>query len=106
MRTKSFYEILVYRNTIPLCDGNLLKDAGFLRSSAGKGTPQLKVPHTSFFDGVRNEKTLENFNWDMKRYFKAAKVPKVEQISLVGMYLTGDAKVWWRTQYDDDARIG
>lgn len=43
-------------------------------------------------------KTLENFLWDVDQYFKAVKVPDTEQVPLVGMYLTGDAKLWWLTR--------
>ncbi|KAL0402564.1 UNVERIFIED_CONTAM: hypothetical protein Slati_4286300 [Sesamum latifolium] len=34
---------------------------------------------------------------------KAAKVPDAEKVSITSMYLTGDAKLWWRSHLSDDA---
>ncbi|KAL0439271.1 UNVERIFIED_CONTAM: hypothetical protein Slati_2410100 [Sesamum latifolium] len=34
---------------------------------------------------------------------KAAKVPGAEKVSITSMYLTGDAKLWWRSRLSDDA---
>ena len=73
-------------------DVNLLKDAGF-QGASRLSALRVKVLDPSSFDGVQNAKTLENFIWDMKKYFKVAKVPNGEQVSLVGMYLSGDAKL-------------
>lgn len=42
----------------------------------------------------------------MEQYFKVTKVLDGKQVSLVGMYLVGDAKLWWKTRQDDDARAG
>lgn len=28
-----------------------------------------------------------------------------EQVNITSMYLTGDAKLWWRTRLDDDASV-
>src|SRR5262249_7140356 len=50
----------------------------------------------------RNAKELENFLWDMEQYFKAARVPETEKVTLTTMYLAGDAKLWWRSRLDDD----
>lgn len=76
-----------------MVDLNLLKDASFLGVSTGRNTTCIKVLEPSSFDGVQNTKTLKSFIWDMEQYFKAAKFSKVKQLSLVGLYLTGDAKL-------------
>ncbi|WKA05087.1 hypothetical protein VitviT2T_023072 [Vitis vinifera] len=55
------------------------------------------------FNGNRNAKELENFLWDIEQFFKAAHVPDGEKVSITSMYLTGDAKLWWRTKVEDDA---
>lgn len=70
------------------------------RSSSTK----VRVPEPSHFGGVRNAKELENFLWDMESYFQAAKIPENEKVSITSMYLTGDAKLWWRTRSTDEAR--
>lgn len=48
---------------------------------------RVKVPEPAPFDGVQSAKTIENFLWDVNKYFKAAKVPELEQTPLVGMML-------------------
>ncbi|RVW21233.1 hypothetical protein CK203_114573 [Vitis vinifera] len=40
------------------------------------------------------------------KFFKAAHVPDGEKVSITSMYLTGDAKLWWRTRMEDDAESG
>ncbi|KAL0352155.1 UNVERIFIED_CONTAM: Transposon Ty3-I Gag-Pol polyprotein [Sesamum calycinum] len=68
---------------------------------------KVKVPDPKPFGGARSVKELENFPWDMETYFQAARIPEAEKVSITSMYLTGDAKLWWRTCLSDDAvRIG
>ena len=42
----------------------------------------------------------------MEQFFKAAHVPDSEMVSITSMYLSGDAKLWWRTRMGDDAESG
>ena len=42
----------------------------------------------------------------MEQYFRAARVVERDQVTITSMYLEGDAKLWWRTQLDDDASAG
>ena len=58
-----------------------------------------------FYD-TRNAKDLENFHWDMEQYFIASRIPAGEQVTITTMYLSGDAKLWWRIGSSDDATIG
>ncbi|KAL0452904.1 UNVERIFIED_CONTAM: hypothetical protein Slati_1268500 [Sesamum latifolium] len=39
----------------------------------------------------------------MEAYFQAARIPDDENVSITSMYLTGDAKLWWRTRLSNDA---
>ena len=39
----------------------------------------------------------------MEQYFIVARIPVGEQVTITTMYLTGDAKLWWRTRSSDDA---
>ncbi|KAK4381519.1 hypothetical protein Sango_2961700 [Sesamum angolense] len=64
---------------------------------------KVKVPDPKPFGGARSAKELENFLWDMETYFQAARIPEAEKVSITSMYLTGDAKLWWRTRLSDDA---
>ena len=42
----------------------------------------------------------------MEQYFIAAQISVGKQVVITTMYLTGDAKLWWRTRSSDDAAAG
>ena len=42
----------------------------------------------------------------MEQYFIAARIPVGEQVIITTMFLTGNAKLWWRTRSSDDAAAG
>ncbi|KAK4403127.1 hypothetical protein Sango_1053400 [Sesamum angolense] len=64
---------------------------------------KVKVPDPMLFGGARSIKEIENFLWDMETYFQAARILEAEKVSITSMYLTGDAKLWWRPCLSDDA---
>ena len=39
----------------------------------------------------------------MEQYFKATRVSDQEKVTITSMYLSGDAKLWWRIHVEDDA---
>ena len=67
---------------------------------------RLKVPEPKKFEGTRSAKDLENFIWDMQEYFTAAKVPEDRQVSMASMFMTGDAKLWYRCRAEEDEAAG
>ncbi|KAH7839969.1 hypothetical protein Vadar_010755 [Vaccinium darrowii] len=64
----------------------------------------MKVPEPKAFGGARNAKELENFLSDTEQYFLATHVLEGERVTITAMYLTGDAKLWWRTQSKGEVR--
>ena len=54
---------------------------------------KVKVLEPKHFNGARSAKDLENFVWDIEQYFKAAKVPDQEKVTITSMYFLGDAKL-------------
>ena len=38
----------------------------------------------------------------MEQYFIATRIPVGEQVTITTMYLTGDAKLWWKTRTSND----
>ncbi|KAK4403123.1 RNA-directed DNA polymerase [Sesamum angolense] len=58
-------------------------------------------------DGVQAEvkflKRVVGQDEDCAPMSKAARIPEAEKVSITSMYLTGDAKLWWRTRLSDDA---
>ena len=67
---------------------------------------RLKVPEPKKFEGARSAKDLGNFIWDMEEYFVAANIPEERQVSLASMFLSGDAKLWYRTRTEEDRSAG
>ena len=85
----------------------VLKKAVLQGSSSGPKAPsKVRVPEPKGFNGNKNAKELENFLWDMEQFFKVAHIPDGEKVSITSMYLTGDAKLWWRNRMEDDAESG
>ncbi|KAL0411991.1 UNVERIFIED_CONTAM: hypothetical protein Slati_3788800 [Sesamum latifolium] len=63
---------------------------------------RLRIPESKAYSGARDAKEVENFLFDMEQYFLAANVEdEARKVSTVTMYLTGDAKLWWRTKYSE-----
>ncbi|KAL0378936.1 UNVERIFIED_CONTAM: hypothetical protein Sradi_3199100 [Sesamum radiatum] len=61
---------------------------------------RLWIPEPKAYGGARDAKEVENFLFDMEQYFLAANVvDEARKVSTAIMYLTGDAKLWWRTKY-------
>ncbi|KAL4620633.1 hypothetical protein ACB092_06G169700 [Castanea dentata] len=71
----------------------LLKRAMCGLPREGEVATKVKVPKPKHFNGARSVKDLENFLWDMEQYFKAARVPDQEMVTITSMYLSGDAKL-------------
>ncbi|PIM96991.1 hypothetical protein CDL12_30548 [Handroanthus impetiginosus] len=76
-------------------------DVRLLKRTVGSDTADIqffsskeKIPEPSPFGGERSAKELENFLWDMKTYFQAAKVIESDKIFITSMFLTDDAKLW------------
>ncbi|KAH7856309.1 hypothetical protein Vadar_006597 [Vaccinium darrowii] len=81
----------------------LVVNRAFLGCSDGlDNRVNMKVPEPKAFGGARNAKELEDLLWDMEQYFSAARVPEGERVTITVMYLTGDAKLWWRTRSEDE----
>ena len=54
---------------------------------------KIKVFELKSFNGSRNSKELENFLWSIEQYFKVARIPASDQVTITSMYLSGDAKL-------------
>ena len=70
--------------------------------SGGMEFTRARVPEPRAYGGARDAKELDNFLFDMEQFFKAVKADAEEtRISMATMYLSGDAKLWWRTKHDE-----
>ena len=75
-------------------------------SSTRVESSKVKIPYPKAFSGARSAKELENFIWDIEQYFTAARVPDADKLNITTMYLSGDAKLWWRTRNAEDVSAG
>ena len=63
---------------------------------------RVKMPEPKHYFGERDAKLLENFLFDMEQYFLAVRAESEEiKVSMATMYLSGDAKLWWRMKYQE-----
>ena len=63
---------------------------------------RVKISKPKHYFGERDAKLLENFLFDMEQYFQAVRAESKEiKVSMATMYLSGDAKLWWRTKYQE-----
>ena len=106
-------ELLTMRETQNLTLQTLQEDVAVLKKAVLRtsprttdAAPKVIVPEPKGFDGTRSAKELENFLWDMDQFFRAAQVADEEKVSITGMYLMGDAKLWWRTRLEGDDESG
>ncbi|KAF2319183.1 hypothetical protein GH714_013826 [Hevea brasiliensis] len=61
-----------------------------------------KNPELKAFGGARDAKEVDNFLFDIELYFNATKNNSDEgRLKMVPMYLTVDAKLWWRTKVEE-----
>ena len=62
----------------------------------------LRAPEPHGYGGARDAKELENFLFDMEQYFRATRPDSEDtKVSIATMYLNGDAKLWWRTHWEE-----
>jgi hypothetical protein len=77
-----------------------------INTPSGVSTSKRNVPKPESFGRARSSKELENFLWDMEQYFSVMKISVAEQVNLTVMYLTGDAKLWWRMRIEENLSAG
>ena len=108
----SLKDMLTMTDSFSASMRNLEADVALLKRAVSQGRgndghgSKIKVPEPKSFNGTRSAKDLENFLWDMEQYFKAARIQEGDKVSITGMYLVGDAKLWWRTRSEGDASAG
>ncbi|KAL0361989.1 UNVERIFIED_CONTAM: hypothetical protein Scaly_1154100 [Sesamum calycinum] len=78
---------------------NMLSELNLLKRVVGREedrTPmsKVKILDPKPFAGACSAKELEDFLWDIKMYFQAARVLDVEIVSITDMYLIWDVKLW------------
>ncbi|XP_074306255.1 uncharacterized protein LOC141641327 [Silene latifolia] len=63
------------------------------------GTPKVKPPTPLKYSGARDSKEVDNFIFDMEQYFRVSALDEGLKVSTASMYLTDDAKQWWRSKH-------
>ena len=72
-------ELLTVREAQNLALQTLQEDVAILKKAVLRtsprttdASPKVRVPESKGFDGTRSAKELENFLWDMEKFFRAA----------------------------------
>ncbi|KAK3043558.1 hypothetical protein RJ639_002137 [Escallonia herrerae] len=61
-----------------------------------------KMPEPRSYDGAREARKVDNFFWQLERYFEALNIDdEDEKVQTLVMYLTNIAALWWRRRYTD-----
>ena len=78
------------------------RPTGIASSSGVRDTPRIDLPKPKEFKGVRDAREVENFLWQMERYFECMKVEDEQmKVRTVSLYLTDNATLWWRRKHAD-----
>lgn len=80
----------------------VLKMAIGSSSGSNQNVDRTKIPEPKSFDGSRDSKVLENFIWDVEHYFKVTNKRDSAKVDIAALYLSGDAKLWWRSRQVSD----
>ncbi|KAL0463296.1 UNVERIFIED_CONTAM: Retrovirus-related Pol polyprotein from transposon [Sesamum latifolium] len=92
-------EITALNSELEDCRQCVVSNAPVVAHDAGA---RLRIPEPKAYSGARDAKEVENFLFDMEQYFLAANVEdEARKVLTATMYLTGDAKLWWRTKYSE-----
>ncbi|KAH9293526.1 hypothetical protein KI387_041270 [Taxus chinensis] len=89
---------------VTLCRSAVLAVAKTSPSSSSSGSKLPKVKEPESYDGARDDQLLENFFWDVGEYLAGlGGLSDAQEVRAAARYLTGTAKVWWRTLANDIA---
>ncbi|GMP84440.1 hypothetical protein CsSME_00037971 [Camellia sinensis var. sinensis] len=63
---------------------------------------KVRAPEPKSYDGARDAREIDNFIWNMERYFENVDiVDEDEKVQTATMYLKDTAMLWWRRRYAD-----
>lgn len=71
------------------------------RDALGVGAAKIKPPKPRDYSGARDAKEVDNFLFDMEQYFRICQLSDDQKVDTAIMYLSEDAKLWWRTKHAD-----
>ena len=70
------------------------------RVMATHEAPRVEVPKPHTFSGQWDAKELDNFLWNMERYFEAiALTDEATKVRTATLYLTDNATLWWHRRF-------
>ncbi|ERN17429.1 hypothetical protein AMTR_s00037p00230460 [Amborella trichopoda] len=75
----------------------------FVGSTSGiKDVPRADLPKPKEFKAVRDAKEVENFLWQVERYFEGLNLEdKQVKVRTASLFLTDNAILWWRRKHAD-----
>ena len=70
------------------------------RVMATHEAPTVEVLKPHMFSGKRDAKELDNFLWNMERYFEAITLnDEAAKVCSAILYLTDNATLWWHSRF-------
>ena len=64
--------------------------------------PRVEVPKPYSFSGKRDAKELDNYLWNMERYFEAIGLKdEATKVRTATLYLIDNATLWWRRKFSE-----
>ena len=65
-------------------------------------TPRIEVPKPTQFMGQREARSVDDFLWEMERYFEGVNIgDDATKIKTATLYLKETAGLWWRRKHGD-----
>ena len=78
----------------------IYKSAPSTRVMATHEAPRVEVPKPHTFSGKRDSKELDNFLWNIGRYFEAiALTDEATKVRSATLYFIDNATLWWRRRF-------
>ncbi|KAI3465182.1 hypothetical protein Pfo_021845 [Paulownia fortunei] len=93
--------IEILREDLAVCK----KTATTVGASTSVVSPRVDYHKPNRFDGQRDAKKVENFLWQIERYFEGLNLTdKASRVRTTSLYLTDTAILWWHRKHTDIER--
>lgn len=68
-----------------------------VQTSRTRSPPKLQIPKPKAYDGKRDAQEIDNFVWQMERYFEAMELnDDPTKVRTAALYMSDMATLWWR----------
>lgn len=80
--------------------------SGSISMARAPSPPKLQIPKPKPYDGKRDARDIDNFVWQMERYFESMLIEDdLTKVRTAAHYMNDMATLWWRT-YNENVEKG